>query len=1004
MERLESAHDLQTYAGRIPFTATVPFTLQKVQHSSDERGVYITLLASDSNIDKQGDIMDIAVLENFARDAKEGKVKLRRSHSDSFYIATSTDGQLVRAPDGSVQLYITFKAEDIGGTYYPEILHLLKLFKSQGNVPMQASVGGWITDYETAIINGRLVRIIKKAELEHVALTPLAGAVNPRTRVIEVLVKSFIEAIERFEKEAQHNVGMIVAHERNDEVEQRRDESMEERAITAKSIMRDLEKCSLERRRLGYTKSDIERLYERANRFGIAPSPLGNIIKPEIYLDYDEFADPVNYFFPLTKEYIIAGIEFARTQPQTFLSIYDMNSARQVYTRLIKSALDMGIEVEFAGTPIDALLPEDVASQLPNYNPEVYNMLKSWASAMQDYYTMLVSGLYDDVIDASEEEYAKLVNELEQRASRFGYEPAPTAKLKPHKAFEGIPLHKFADPVGYLFPTTPEWVIHSYRAFRYTPVRKLYAENAQRFIYGRILKGLESVGALIPYDATFELNKYFASSPVFIGTESYAPAHTAVPVSAQLAKAASSAQQFAYTQSALVVASQMQKAMHTEIEETQRAQEELVKSESAPSDATTVAEAPKFPFVIGAKFGIPKKSQIGVFTIHPALVKLYPDVTKKSGEIPGLGIIAGTQLARKLGLENISDIVQPKEIKVRWVGPDKIKTPIAVIDGAKQGGKEVKDKVTEVGFKVIGALQALHKGDVLAEWVVLSNGTVIETNFIGWNTPVILRKGFLPVVDIARHIENEIVKRGWAPDDGSLYISSIGTNFVIWSVGRDTYITPMRITDDGRVELYDVKIPAVVTAVPAPGFSDEADNHIVQAFIAAVAQELGEDHEWVREARERYSALDFDEFDEEPEEWVSTKPARREETEEVEEPGEAEEVEREDVEGEAALEEDIEAEITEGLESAPNVSVGEEEGALGEASEEFGDEEDVEVTLLPSEESEDWESDENAPEVPFEGVEGEEGDERLVDIVGAEEEEEGETREGGRAIRWVDEE
>lgn len=929
MERLEGVCTQQT----IPFHAVVPFTLQKVQQVSDERGIYITLLASDNEIDAQNDRMDIAVLKQFAEDAKKGKVKLRRSHYDSFFIATSTDGELVQTPDGRVQLYITFKAEEVGGTYYPEILHLLKLFKTQGTVPMQASVGGWITDYETVVHNGRLVRIIKKAELEHVALTPPDGAVNPRTRVIEVLVKSFVDAIEQYEK------SMILQPK-----QVRRDEAMEERAhpeITVKTLMRDLEKCSIERRRLGYNKSDIERLYERAKQHGIAPSPLGNIIKPEIYLDYDEFADPVNYFFPLTKEYIAAGINFARQNPQTFLSLYDLNSAQRVYTNLVKAALERGMEVEFAGAPVDALLPEEIATKLKGFNQEVYTMLKSWASALDEYYTSLVSGLYDEVLDENDN-YAQLVAELAARAQKFGYEPAPNAKLKPHKAFANIPLSKFADPVGYLFPTTPEWVIHSYRAFRYTPVRKLYSETAQRIIYDRILKGLERIGALIPFDPTFELNKHFARRSVFIGNEDFIAEQDDTLIKAFGAEAP---QQFAFTHSSILVASQLRKAIQedtAELEQQEQTPIVLEKSETA-SDATSVADAPKFPFVIGAKFRVPKKPQIGVFTVHPGLVKLYPDITKKSGEIPGLGIIAGAQLVRKLGLENISDIVSPKEIKLRWVGPEKVKTPIAIVDGKGQGGKETKDKVPEVGFKVVGALQALSKGNLIAEWIVLSNGTVIETDYIGWHTPTILRKDNQPVLDIARHIADEIKRQGLASPQDTVYVNTVGMDFAVWGVGGDTFITPIKISDDGRITVYPVKIPAVPMYVPAPDVNEEVGSHLVQAFLAAVASKLGEEHEWVKNAQARYAATT-------PEGEEVEEPAEPEPVEITAAPPEEEEIPEEEVE-ERAPEEVLPPEEPE-EEPTYTIVEPEEEVEFGEGDiwmeEEIG-EEGEEITVEPEE-------------------------------------------------------
>lgn len=830
----------------IPFKATIPLTLEKIQHTSDERGVYITLAASDTGIDYQFDRMEKSVLEHFVNCAKEGTVKLRRTHNDPFYIAKSVDGKLVETPDGNIQFLITFKAEDVGNGFYPEILHLIKLFKEEGNVPMQASVGGWITDYETTLHSGRPVRIIKKAVLEHVALTPPDSAVNPRTKVLEVLVKSFVDAIQQFEG---NNFGINM---RSAPVESKESEQKMEKVKTVKDLLRDLEKCSLERRRLGYTKKDIEGVHERFLKFGIAPSPLGNIIKPEIYIDLDEhqFADPVNYFFPLTKEYIAAGIEFARQHPTLFLSLYDTQSATSVYTNLVKSALENNIDVKFTGAPVDALLPEDIASKLEGFNTEVYNLMKNWVNNLQDYYMMLVSGLYDDIEYKDSEECERLLQEMEKRAEKYGYLPAPNAKLKPHKLFKDIPLSKFADPVGLLFPISSDWVVHSYRAFRYTPVRHLYPKNAQQFIYGRILKGLERIGALLPYEPDFELNKAFARRPVFINPED--ALEDAIDKDG-ITVAPTEDETLNYTTtSQILTLMQLNKTMEelekmaTREETDEKDKETLAKGENA-ADTITSDVVPKFPFVIGARFKPPKR--IGVFSIHKPFEVVY-ESGKTTQSLP-LGLIAARNLISKLGLHEAPEL-KTKEIKLRWVGPDKLKTPIAVVDGADLGGKELKDKVPEVGFKVVGGLQALHKGEVINEWVVLSNGVVVETTYVGWNTPVILRKSGEPILDLAQYIGEELKESGVATGDA--FVLNISPNFVVWSSQGQPFITPIRILDDGTVKVYNAKVPAVQTFVPSPQASAEATSHVIQAIITAIASQLGEDHEWVAEAEKLYAA------------------------------------------------------------------------------------------------------------------------------------------------------
>lgn len=894
---------------QVPFRASIPVVLQKVLHVSDERGVYITLEASDTGVDLQRDRMDFRVLEKFAEQARQGKVKLRRSHSDPFYIASSVDGKVVQTPDGRFVLTVTFKAEDTGAGYYPEILHLIKMFKEQGSIPMQASVGGWITGYETILEKGEIVRIIKDAEIEHVALTPPDGAVNPRTRVVEVLVKAFVDAITQYEQMHKTTPTVTV----NIINESKEENKKMETTVDVRRLMKELERCAIERRRMFYTKQDVKALYDRVKKHGISPSPLGNIVKPEVYLDHDEFADPVNYLFPLAKSYIEAGIEFARQHPNMFFSLYDTASAAKVYTNLVKAALDNDIPVKFAAAPVDALLPEEIATKLDGFNADVYNLLKSWAEATQDYYINIVSGLYDETVE--EGNISHLIGELERRSQKFGYPPAPNAKLKPHKFFANLSLSKFADPVGYNFPITPEWVLWSYRAFRYTPVRNLYNPEAQRFIYSRILKGLENIGALIPYEPEFELNKHFAKRPVFVGVDE----DDAEKVFAK-AKTVRDTPIFA-TQSAVIYAYYTH--AHTE--------EELRKGDAV----VTAADAPKFPFVIGAKFS-PKKEHIGYVRVHPSLVKIDPK-EHKTEEIPGLAVLVGTKLVQTLGLDKLQELT-PEEVKLRWVGPKEGQTPIAVLPDRKPHDARKVATPDDAGVKIIGGLQALRKGKVIAEWFVDTMGNVYEINYIGWGTPVLLTKGKEHIMDIGNCVEEELRRAGLAPRDMQVYISQVGTRFAVWGYGGETFITPIKINDDGSVKIYPVKIPAIHAYIPDPEYDEDAASALIGSFVMAVAKELGEDHEWVRET--------------------------------IEELGISEEEEA--VESSAAKE-------------TPPVTIVEEEGGEEDLEETEGGEESEE----PMESAADYDTENEELQSLYEGRENENGgeEEGILFVVGDEEEE-----------------
>ena len=857
---------------KIPFRVSLPFVIEKVEKAVDVGGdVYITLLASDTEVDYQGDRMDVAVLEKVAKDAKDGKITLRRHHSDSFYIAKSVDGEVRYTPSGLAQLFITFKAVKLGDTYYPEILHIVDMYNNQGKLPLQASVGGWITNYTTTLHKGRPVRIIKDAIVDHVALTPLEGAVNPRTFVRDILIKSLLQAIDEYERKE----GLTMWQQQSEEmIAPAQTEEVGRQPFGKEKILQDLEKCGIERRKIAYTQQDIENLKKRVEKYGILPSPVGNIVKPEIYLDIpdDEFADPVNYLFPLRKDYIPASLEFAKTMSTTFLSIYDTQSAKIVYERLVKAAIAQGIPVEFTGSPTDALLDEGLAAQLPGFRPDIYTMLKSWVENLEDYYIKIAAGLWEEVLDASHaEEWRK---EVAKRAEKYGYLPIPLAKAKPHPLFEGYSPTKFADPVGYLFPITPEWVLFSYRAFVSTPVRHFYSPEGAKFVYGRLLKGLERIGALVVFDPTFDLNWHFINSPVFVGVDDYLDDVEEMKKSIDWKWKDISVESKYLTHSMILWKQNpvehfnfakhymdvrfgddmkdfqslgLQLTLDDELEEEEK---RLEKADAV----TTIQNAPMFPFVIPPtstlrrRKGEPSASVV----VFPHLLS-FTTHEKKPKVLPQDAIIIN-EIVDKFGLKDAPEI-KSKEIKLVWVGPDKLATPIAVVDGKgaeKMRSQDIKNP--DVGFTVWGGLQAIRKGEVVAEWAVLSDGTVILTAQLPLlPSPFLsrLRKDDTPAIDIMQYLERIICETFGVT---KVMIESLGIATVIWNdlsppeKEKDSFLVPDRLRiymspiriENGKIVVEPVKVH-VMRHYVVEGEENEAE--IFSIFVRALRR-AGASDEW----------------------------------------------------------------------------------------------------------------------------------------------------------------
>jgi len=781
---------------QIPFKATLPFALSKVNVDAGQRkNIYITLCVSDNLLDLQGDRMDINVLHKIAQLAKEGKIALRRHHDEGFPLAWSVDGE-VREEGNRVGVYVTFKAENINfddqnPDYYPEIKHLVNSFKAGRPIPLEASVGGWITKYSTTLEKGKPVRVILDAEVNHVAFCPPQGAANPRTGVFEVFIKSLSRAIEQFEQQEEPEEILV-------EVVEESEEPMEGVQMEEKNIWLELEKCRRDRRRLSYTKSDIEELYKRAKQFGISPVPMGNIIKPEIYLEIadEDFADRVNYLFPMRKDYLPATIKFFRENPSYILNIYDFETASKVFSTIVERALKEGIPVRFEGSPADALLPEELASKLGGYNQQVWTLLKTWATTYEKHNIKLVAGLWDEVHKGvSKEVLRKAAAEMENLSKEYGYKPGLNAKLLPAPEFASLQPSQFADPVGKNFPITPEWVGFSYRAFQMPEVQAMYDDNALRVIYGRLLKGLENVGAQIPFNPDNPLDWHYIAYPVFIGTEEYLEDPRR---------------------------KQAEKALKEKVIQLKK-HYVLIKQSDIP---VTAGEAPHFPFMLtDIKAYFPSDKPLKVIRVLPHLVTIDKSTEKATG-LP-MEFLALSELLSRLGVKD-GKWDKPKDIKLVWVGGKDAANPIADIEG-----KEKEGKVHEVGYQVIGNLKVLRKDKTLVDYVIFEDGTVWEISYVNQ----VLRKDELPFLRLEELLADKIVKAGLADDAVVLMVTPL---YVVWEkrLTRETasdfktYITPVTFKD-GQVEVEPVAIEATQAFIPK-------DADVSQLLVEKLGESAGE--------------------------------------------------------------------------------------------------------------------------------------------------------------------
>lgn len=84
----------------------------------------------------------------------------------------------------------------------------------------------------------------------------------------------------------------------------------------------------------------------RSTKYGIKAKEVGSKIKPERYADLndEQFADPVNYRFPLSKQYIQSAL--ATWNRSTVQSQYDENESKVILSRLMQAAKGHNVRLD----------------------------------------------------------------------------------------------------------------------------------------------------------------------------------------------------------------------------------------------------------------------------------------------------------------------------------------------------------------------------------------------------------------------------------------------------------------------------------------------------------------------------------------------------------------------------------------------------------------------------------------------------------------------------------
>jgi hypothetical protein len=491
----------------IPFNAEG--LLFKAFVGEDGRSRYVVVKASDSGVDFQRDIIDPQVYQSVIRDAKEGKILLTSSHFTPFGFGVSVDAWTRAEDNGLVALYIMFRLKD----NYGESDDLFNAINSGQGDRYQVSIGGKVLDYiYKSDPKQGLVRVITKAEVNHVAVTWKGMAVNPRTGFVQAIIKALYAWEEQMRKS-----GMILA---KDEDEEREEEEKREKGKAPVVVLEDaspveeergkmgtkptlkkaielFDRLEAERRQLQFTPEDLEKQVERSNQYGISVSPLGFAVKPTIFagIPDENFIDPVNYLFPVqSAEDIEVYLKLWEQKPMLMKSIYpDFASLRKVLGQICLKAKEFNVPI----SPHSSILwfvDTEIAKQVAGdeINEELHKHIVSALEMSENFEEWKITGAISWSLEKARDE--QLERKLRERAKRYGYEPAPNAHLTKPAEYAHIPESQFADPVGYNYPIDKEHVLAAIRYFLKPKNRNVYEPQAQKKIYERILRAMKKFG------------------------------------------------------------------------------------------------------------------------------------------------------------------------------------------------------------------------------------------------------------------------------------------------------------------------------------------------------------------------------------------------------------------------------------------------------------------------------------------------------------------------------
>jgi len=194
---------------------------------------------------------------------------------------------------------------------------------------------------------------------------------------------------------------------------------------------------------------------ERSEKYGITPKEGGHLTKPEEYKDIpdDQFADPVNYRYPIDPEHVRAALTYFNQADSRSAGGYSHEEQAKIMAKIITAALGNGIEVRYQ--PLDTVyrdLPESPKKKLQGYEDKSQEAQKV-IEALQNQISVLLGQkkTLEEAMKSAEERIRKIEVEKPELAKRVG-----SAIVEPEVQEEDLRQTVLRELKGCVFERVPQ--------------------------------------------------------------------------------------------------------------------------------------------------------------------------------------------------------------------------------------------------------------------------------------------------------------------------------------------------------------------------------------------------------------------------------------------------------------------------------------------------------------------------------------------------------------------